>query len=568
MFDQTVNERTQHALECLALNNDQEALIVLRSILEQNSEHAAAWHALACHARKHGNEASAIALVGRALRCKEMSDEDKALYHITLGAALLAQGQAEPSRAAFVVARALNACDPRASVGLAEALIALGRVEEGRLTLEYAITLASDDAPILTRLAELHLQTGSVEAALVCFRRALERQPADGRVWANLGAALYEASLSAPELLDEAERALEQAIKRGAQTPETLNTRALVRMALGQLEAAKDDFSSALVNAPHNGVVLNNLATVLEELGHTQKAEAAYDALAQREVGRLQVQSIYNRAVLRLAQGRYAEGWSDFEARRLLLPQAEDVPQWDGSSGVEPVAVTAEQGLGDQVQFMRYLKEVVQRRPVRLRGAFAELARFMPALPQERLLEAEGPVAANISLLSLPAVLREGKPAPVPYLSVNVQPEAYCVGVCFSGGQGYRFDRRRSVPRELLTVLRGVEGVRFVSLQRVPPWDGCEQPALETLEDLLRAAGRCALVVSVDTLAAHIAGALGRPLWLVNRFGGDWRWRQNDWYESCQRIFQPRMATAPPQCWPPVLDDLACALHEWKRTQR
>nr|WP_294915013.1 tetratricopeptide repeat protein [uncultured Neokomagataea sp.] len=567
MIKDSARAEADDGLALLAEGKVEEAQHIFRTILERDSEQAEAWHGLACYARHHGNAASAVALVGRALRCARVTDEQRARYHITLGAALLARGQAEASRAAFSVARTLNACDPRALSGLAEALVALGRPQEARSVLEHAVTLAADDAPILTRLAELHLEAGALETAIICFRRAAERTPSDGRVWANLGVAFYQGSLATPSYLDEAHSALERAVALGADTAETLNTRGLVRMACGALEAARADMEAALVKAPQSSVIVNNLATLLEELGEAERAEAVYEAVMQRETGALQARSRFNRGALRLGQGRYAEGWADFEARRALVPPSvSGVPLWDGQAGMGPIEITAEQGLGDQVQFLRYLQEVVRRRPVRLRGPIAVLARYMQHVPEERILGGDGPVDACISLLSLPAVLQVAAPSSAPYLHSSSAIEPLRVGVCWAGSATYRFDRRRSVAWDCLAPLQRIAGIHLVSLQRGAQVEGLEQPMLESLDDLVREVGRCALVISVDTLVAHIAGAIGRPLWLLNRYGGDWRWRQpKAWYGSCEQVFQPHSAAPPPECWAPVMDKLVAALEQWGR---
>lgn len=565
MSDDSICARMQNGFDLLAQGDVERAQAIFRDALAVNPEEAEAWHGLACHARQMGHDASAIALVGRALRVSSVTEEQRARYHITLGAALLARGHAEPARAAFVVAQALNACDPRSLSGLAEALVALGRSKEARLTLERAVTLAADDAPILTRLAELHLEAGALQTALVCFERATERAPRDGRVWANFGLALYEASLAQPGRLEAAEVALERALALGAKTAETLNTRGLIRMATGHLSAARADMEGALVMAPQSAAIVNNMATLLEETGEAERAEAVYDAVIQREHGAVQARSRFNRGTLRLGQGRYAQGWVDFEARRLLVPACESIPLWDGSAGNKPIAVTAEQGLGDQVQFMRYLSEVVRRRPVRLRGDFAPLVRHMPSVPKERLWNAEGAVEGTVSLLSLPALLGAGAPSPVPYLQDTASIEPFAVGLCWAGDAAYRFDRRRSVAPELVQALCHIPGVRVIALQRGATLEGVETPPLDMLDDLLKAVSRCALVISVDTLVAHIAGAVGRPLWLLNRYGGDWRWRQPQaWYETCQKVFQPQNAAPPPECWAPVLEQVAASLKQWR----
>ncbi|GBR45512.1 hypothetical protein AA3990_1117 [Gluconobacter roseus NBRC 3990] len=510
---------------------------------------------MACLARARGQDATAIALVGRALQGSGISPDRKARMHITLGLALLGQGHAEAARAALNVAVILQPSDPRAHAALGDAFVALGRREEARKALGKAADLLADDSFVRTRLGALFLDDGFWEQAAGQFRQVVNRRPQDGTALANLGAALF-----AGNAFGEARNVLLRACELGAWTAETLNSLGLVEMALGELDGACATLRAALELRPLDGRIANSLGTVLMEVGRLEEAEALFQAIITRETGEEAARARFNRATILLGQGRFAEGWRDFESRRVLLGITSAVPQWDGSAGAELVAVVGEQGLGDEVQFLRFLTEAAKRRPLRLRFRTAALAELMPELDQGRILSADGPVVAEVSLLSLPRVLgMEDVPSVRPYLTVPERVEAGRIGICWSGNPSYRFDRRRSVPVECLDVLRQVSGARFVALQRgdVPDW--MERVPLETPVDLAREVGRCALVISVDTLVAHVAGALGRPLWLLNREGGDWRWKDVDWYGDV-RQFRPPSGEAVAAGWEAVLRDVAEAL--------
>lgn len=534
-----------------------------RTILTAEPGQPDALHGMACLARARGQNATAIALVGRALQKNGISPDRKARMHITLGLALVAQGHAEAGRAALAVAVILQPSDPRAHAALGEAFVGLGRREDACQALEKAAALSADDSFVRTRLGTLFLDEGLPEQAVGQFRQVVSRRPRDGAALANLGAALF-----ACNAFGEARGILLRACELGARTAETLNSLGLVEMALGDLRAACETLRQALELRPSDGRIANSLGTILMEVGRLEEAEALFQAIMAREGGEEAARARFNRATILLGQERFAEGWRDFESRRVLLGIGSEVPQWDGSAGSGPVAVVGEQGLGDEVQFLRFLTEAAKRRPLRLRLRTAALAGVMPELDQGRILPAEGPVEAEVGLLSLPAVLGlEDKPSRRPYLAVAEKPEAGRIGVCWSGNPSYRFDRRRSVPVACLEVLRSVAGVRFVALQPedVPDW--MERVRLETPEDLAREVGRCALVISVDTLVAHMAGALGRPLWLLNREGGDWRWKDVEWYGDV-RQFRPPSGTAVAGGWEAVLREVGAALSSWEREQR
>ncbi|MBS1090400.1 tetratricopeptide repeat protein [Gluconobacter sp. Dm-74] len=551
---------TETAFACFDAGDLSGAGEGFRAILTLEPGQPDALHGMACLARARGQSATAVALVGRALQKSAVSPDRRARMHITLGLALLEQGHTEAARAALHVSVLLQPADPRAHAALAEALAGLGRRGEARKALQKAAALLPDKSNVRTRIGELFLDDGLVMQAVEEFRQVVRDRPGDGAALANLGAALF-----AGNALDEAGDVLLQACELGAGTAETLNSLGLVQMARGELTAAYSTLGQALELRPSDARIANNLGTILMEIGRVEDAEALFKIIMAREAGEEAERARFNRATVLLGQGRFAEGWPCFESRRSLLGLISDSPQWDGSAGEEPVAVVGEQGLGDEVQFLRFLREAARLRPLRLRFRTAALAGLMPDLDQERILPAEGPVAAEISLLSLPDVLElEAPPCTEPYLAVEEVPEAGRIGLCWSGNPSYRFDRRRSVPTGCLEVLRQLSGIRFVALQRgdAPEW--MERVSLETSEDLAREVGRCALVISVDTLVAHMAGALGRPLWLLNREGGDWRWKDVNWYRDV-RQFRPPAGAGIAEGWSVVLEDVAAALSLRKR---
>ncbi|MBF0876126.1 tetratricopeptide repeat protein [Gluconobacter cerevisiae] len=541
----------EDAFLCFNKGNFSDAESGFRAILAAQPGQPDALHGMACLARARGQSATAIALLGRALQKAAVSPDRRARMHTTLGLALLDQGHPEAARAAFQVAVLLQPFDPNAHIGQAEALVALGRRGDAREALQKATDLLADESNVRTRLGELFLDDGLVMQAVEEFGRVVRDRPDDGAALANLGAALF-----AGNAFDEARDVLLRACELGAETAETLNSLGLVEMARGELAAASDTLWRALELRPSDARIANNLGTILMEIGRVEDAESLFQMIAVRESGEEAERARFNRSTVLLGQGRFAEGWRDFESRRSLLGPVSDNPQWDGSSGEAPVAVVGEQGLGDEVQFMRFLTQAARLRPLRLRFRTAVLAGLMHELDQERILPAEGPVAAEISLLSLPAVLGlEMPPAVEPYLVVGEKPEAGRIGLCWSGNPSYRFDRRRSVPVVCLEALRQISGMRFVALQPgdAPEW--MERVPLETTEDLAQEVGRCALVISVDTLVAHMAGALGRPLWLLNREGGDWRWKDVNWYRDV-RQFRPPAGAGITEGWSVVLQEV------------
>ncbi|KXV45812.1 hypothetical protein AD945_16685 [Gluconobacter albidus] len=546
---------TESAFACFDAGDLSGAEDAFRAILAMEPGQADALHGMACLARVRGQSGMAIALVGRALQKPAVSSDRKARMHMTLGLALSEQGHLEAARAALHVSVLLQPADPRAHTALAEVCVGLGRRGQAREALQKAAALLADESNVRTRIGELFLDDGLVELAVGEFRWVVRHRPRDGAALANLGAALF-----AGNAFDEAHGVLVQACELGAGNAETLNSLGLVEMARGELAAAAETLRRALELRPLDVRIANNLGTILMEIGREDDAATLFRTIMGRETGEEAERARFNRATILLGQGRFAEGWQDFESRRTILGLVSENPQWNGSAGEDPVAIVGEQGLGDEVQFLRFLQQTARLRLLRLRFRTAELAGLMPGLDQDRILPPEGPVAAEISLLSLPNVLGLGEmPSAEPYFAVRETPEADRVGVCWSGNPSYRFDRRRSVPVGCLEILRQVSGARFVALQPGDAPDWMERVSLKTPLDLAREVGLCALVISVDTLVAHMAGALGRPLWLLNREGGDWRWKDVDWYRDVHQ-FRPPAGADVSKGWTVVLQEVAVAL--------
>ncbi|GAC87223.1 O-linked N-acetylglucosamine transferase [Gluconobacter thailandicus F149-1 = NBRC 100600] len=554
-----ISDPTRYAFDRFAQGDLIEAGRLFREILTADPSQPDALHGMACMARANGQNAMTIALCGKALKAGAGLPASRlARIHLTLGLALIAEGHSEPARAALVVAQALQPSDPRTFAALGEALLLLGRRAEAKAALEQAAKLAANDAEYLTRLGQIHLEDGEAEQAIVCFEAVTQRCAQDGRAWANLGAVLFGLGQ-----YGKAQDVLLRACELGARTAETLNNLGLVLMALGDLPSARAILGEALSLRPEDGRIANSLGTVLMEMGEEAVAETLFSAVMGRESGFDREQARFNHATLLLGKGAFAQGWKEFESRHALLGYVPESPVWNGSVGEAPIAVTAEQGLGDSVQFLRFLIEAAKRRPLRLRFPAAELVSFMPQLDRERILESEGPVESEVSLLSLPFVLGlQNVPDDKPYLETGLHSEQKTIGLCWAGNPSYRFDLRRSLKAKWLEPLKGISGIRIVSLQRGECPDWMDAVDLSTPQALARAVSQCALVISVDTLVAHMAGAVGRPLWLLNRRGGDWRWKDVPWYQNV-RQFRPDGFL--PEAWPPALEQVAEALRAWEQ---
>jgi hypothetical protein len=335
-----------------------------------------------------------------------------------------------------------------------------------------------------------------------------------------------------------------------------------------------------------------NLANALKEQGRTDEALGCYqlalwlkpDSAAAR----------YNRSLALLQAGRWTEGWAEYEYRwrRGSMPQRHtDRPRWDGADlAGKTIVLWCEQGLGDAIQFARYAPAVKDRGGRIVLECPPQLAALLVTCPGVDAVVAEGqplPVFdMQAPLLSLPALFGttpENLPAAVPYLAA--EPDrvetwrqrlegvaAFRVGVCWQGNRFLRGDRHRSFPLASLAPLAAVPGVRLVSLQKGPGADQLKAARLAVVDlgdeldpppggfrDTAALLKSLHLVVSCDSAVAHLAGAMGVPVWLALSTMPDWRWllgrADTPWYSSVRLFRQERLGD-----WAGVFAQMAAEL--------
>ncbi len=526
-----------------------------RAALALDPDQPDAWYGLGCLAHERGEHARAIALIARAVRARPRI----AHYRIVLGLALLAEGQAEAARAALSVACLLEPADWRAQTAHGQVLASLGRQDEALAAFDHALASAPQNPEAHHGRGAVLLAQGRAEAACEAFRAVHALRPDDPVASANLGAALHAAGR--PEAADaHLSASLAAAPDRAA----TWSTRGLARAAIGTLDAAIDDLERAHALEPGNAAIARHLAFGRYERDDRAGARLLLEAVLATDpddhAARL------NLGILDLAEARLETGWRGYESRHALAPAPPR--EWDGRASAE-LTLVAEQGLGDTLHFLRYAPLAAQRAgrvvlslPPSLRRAAASLD--LPTVEPGR---------AGVALGSLPRLFSpdlESIPPPfAAWHDVRMaarwserlhahRPGALRVGLAWAGSPSYRQDRRRSIDPALLGPLLDVDGVLFVSLQRGASLAGILDPGAE-LHDLAETAALIAaldLVVTVDTAIVHLAAGLGKPTWLLDRAGGDWRWLRgrddSPWYPSL-RIFRQDAPDPPSVAWPPVI---------------
>jgi hypothetical protein len=327
------------------------------------------------------------------------------------------------------------------------------------------------------------------------------------------------------------------------------------------------------------------LAMSLEEEVRLPEALACWERVHQLDSGWIKGRWACSLTLLKM--GRLPEGWASYEYRLQipeLIPRRDfNAPLWTGQPfHQQTLLITAEQGLGDTIQFIRYAPLVKVRGGaiiVECQAPLADLLRTCPGIDQ---IVASGQALPHydwhVSLMNLPHIFQttlETIPAEVPYLRAShpvrrTPGKALHVGLVWAGNPKQQRDRMRSCLFKELLPLFEIPGIHWVSLQKdIPPADSepvadCKDLERVRLDDFVATAEQVSgldLVISVDTSVAHLAGALNHPLWVLLSRAGDWRWLMDrddsPWYPSA-RLFRQREAGD----WKEVIGHVSEALRE------
>ena len=471
--------------------------------------------------------------------------------------------------------------DPVALFNLGMAMGELGRNKEAIALLERCLRSQPDNAELCFNHGNMLQKEGRLQDAIASYERALALSPHMPGALANLGAAR-----SAAGDFGAAVRNFQAslALAPGADTHTRLSQ---ALRSLGKHREAEEQARAAVALRPNHVDAWISLGNSLLNQQRRDAAIEAYDAALALCPDDANAHT--NLGMALLAGGDFPAGFREYEWRLRTRqfsgasPYA-DRPRWRGERTDRVLLVHAEQGLGDTLQFCRYAPLARSRAAHVLLDVPRPLRRLLRSLPQVEVLD--GPSGAfdlQCPMMSLPHVLGatlDTIPAATPYLRADcVQSAAWAarlprkprIGLVWAGASSpgnpaqVAVDRRRSIAPERLAPLLETPELAFISLQKTGPAAPAAFSLIDPMAEMEDLADTAALienldlVIAVDTAVAHLAAALGRPVWLLDRFDSCWRWlmgrEDSPWYPGLRIYRQAR-----PGDWDDVINRVAADL--------
>jgi tetratricopeptide (TPR) repeat protein len=606
-YDRAIRLQTDHADAWYGrgnalgrLHRHVEALHSYDRAIAANPDDAEIWYARGQALHALGRRTDAIDSFDRAIA----RDPGHAHAYLDRGQTLAKCGCFGDAIDSQTQALAVNPDFPEALHARAVALSALGRPDEAVEDLTRALKFAPGDASVLASLGDALIRLRRPIEALGCFERLIERAPGTAQGHAGRSFALKMLNRT-----DEALIAAERAVAAAPAGPGALGALGVVFLVQNRQTEALDCFRRALQSRPDDATMLSNMSRALMELGRTREALEAHErglaVYGVRDVPPSQLRA--NGSFCRLKLGQWQEAWRDYEERwhdRAVSVgwRAPDAPQWTGAEDLagRTILLWGEQGLGDTLQFCRYARlvaakggQVVLLVPHGLARLLSRLAGVTRVIPFDDDVAAQPDYHAPLMSLPLAFGTTVETIPDDPYLTAEPgqvslwrrrlrqrAPALRQVGLVWAGGErtdvdARAIDQRRSMDLSTFAPLSAIAGVAFVSLQKGEPalqarsapgglslFDATHE--LDDFDDTAALVSALDLVIGVDTSVVHLAGGLGKPVWVLNRFDSCWRWLEDrtdsPWYPSARLFRQPS-----PGDWTSVIREVAAALADFVR---
>ncbi len=447
---------------------------------------------------------------------------------------------------------------------------------------EKAIQGLPDRADVFHNYGVLCQKAGNLEQALRLWRKTIRIDPSRVDTYYNLGKGLSEL-----KHCQEAEAIYQSVLCLSPNNPEVLYNLGNLRFRVDDFKSAEQFFRNAIEVLPEWDAPWINLGMALKNMNQLDEAEECCRKAIRLNPG--SVEAHWNLSHLFFLQEMWEEGFCEHEWR---LKRSESPaidwgrPRWDGSFQPESrILLWAEQGVGDAIQFLRYVKIVSEKLAEIIVYCHPSLVHLVNSMPEVKKAYAFGSLLPRFDihapLLSLPYLCDVSEPSeswPGPYLLINSALPVHSdegkrrVGLVWAGNPEHENDRNRSCPFSEFLPLFRIRGIVFYSFQVGPTVADIEQkksglnitdlsPGLTDFSKTADLINQMDLVISVDTAVAHLSGALGKCIWMIIPAIPDSRWsisgKKTDWYPD-MRIYRQKV----PGDWESVIrkveNDLIC----------
>lgn len=578
-----VNEKLQQALQLHQQGAVEKAQAIYQAILKQHPNHFDSLHLLGVSYIQIGQPAKSLELIAKALKI----NPESAQVNNNLGKALKDLGQFENALVAYEKALAIKPDYAEAYVNRGSVLLELNRPTEALQDFDRALSMNPGLASALINRGNALKALMRPSEALLEYGKALAINQNSAEAYSNRGNALKDLGR-----LDEALQDFDRAISLNPNYAEAYNNRGIALRDLNRSSDALADFDRSLQRKPDAADVYNNRGNALKDLKRLNEALDSYDKSIAIKPDF--ADAYWNKSLLLILAGDYLNGWPLYEWRL----QKEDLkegyysfpqPSWRGLEDIrgKRLLVYAEQGFGDLIQFCRYLPqlsalgaEVVFEVPKPLVSLVSTLDDCVTVVAKgEKLPDFD----AHCPVMSLPYVFKttlETVPVTTPYLNSDANKVKLWrhklgdkklprVGLAWSGSTAHKNDVNRSMRLEELLPLMDLP-VEWHSLQKEYRQHDLEflqkmpkmhqhQEDLHDFSDTAALIDCMDLVISVDTSVAHVAGALGKPVWILLPYVPDYRWMlerdDSPWYPTAHLFRQPQVAD-----WKSVVEKLVTKL--------
>ncbi len=560
----------------------------------------------------HGNFGSALHASGKfeeAMYSYKRAIELKPDYveaYYNLGSTLQACNMLDEAIVIYKLAIDLKPDDADIHNNLGNALIKSGKPDEALNCYKQASMLTPHDAETHCNLGAAFQKLGNLDEAILNYNSAISLRPNNAKAHNNLGTALKEQCR-----LDEAVKSYNRAIELSPDYAEAYNNRGNTLQSLNRLDEAITSYRKAIAIKPHYaeahyncGSALkeqkkideafvcyrraiaikpdyaeahNNLGITLQEQGRFEEAATSYSCAIELKPD--YADAHFNGSLISLLKGNFKDGWQEYEWRLQTKGYAHRTfqqPVWDGSHlNGKTILIHTEQGMGDNIQFVRYLPMVQALGGRVIFECLPELVHLFkncPGIDEIITKNSSGRLSerfdVQIPLLSIPRVF-DTIPSNGPYITpdstraikwkdrLEVHDKSIKIGLVWaSSPENKELYLKKSCKLNHFETISEIPGLSFYSLQKGPASTEIHDAPnnmkiinldneLNDFADTAAVIANLDIVISVDTSVAHLAGAIGKPVWTLLPFVPDWRWQleRNDspWYPSMRLFRQTKM---------------------------